>query len=101
MERQHLVRAFVETGSSPFGLSIGRDKNSILAEYSAFLILQLLPLIADSGFLSLRTIRIRATGGVPADVDFGFEIKIIICASTTPDSSHPLQTLFWRMADPA
>ena len=72
-----------------------------MAEYSAFLILQLLPLVADSGFLSLRTIRIRATGGVPADVDFGFEFRIIMCASTTPDSSHPLQTVSSRVADPA
>ena len=82
-------------------MSIGRGENSLGAEYSAFLFLHFLPLVADSGFLSLRTIRIRATGGVPADVDFGFEIRIIMCVSTTPDSSHPLQTLFWRMADPA
>lgn len=30
------VRGFVETGSSPFGLSIGRDKTSLLTEYSRF-----------------------------------------------------------------
>ena len=98
---QHSVRVFVETISFPFGLSIGWGKNSLVSEYSAFLFLHFLPLVADSGLLSLRTIRIRAAGGVPADVDFGFEIRIIMCASTPPDSSHSLQTLFWRMADPA
>ena len=72
-----------------------------MAEYSAFLILQFLPLVADSGFFLLSTIRILAIGGVPADVDLGFEIRIIICAFTTPYSSHPLQILSWRLTDPA
>ena len=72
-----------------------------MAEYTAFLIPQLLPLVVDSGSLSLRTIRICAATGVPADVDLGFEIRIILCASTTPDSSHPLQTVSSRVADPA
>ena len=73
MDRQHLVRGFVETGSSPFGLSIGRGENSLVDEYSAFMILQFLPLVADSGFLSLRTIRIHETGGDSTDVNLGFE----------------------------
>ena len=101
MERQHSVRGFVETESSPFGLSFGRDKNSLLTEYSSFLTLQFLPLIADSRFLPLRTIGICATASAPADFDLGFETKIIIYVSTTPYSSHPLQTLSWRLTDTA
>ena len=69
LERQHLVKGFAETGSSQFGLSTGRGENSIVTEYSAFLILQLLPLVADSGSLSLRTIRIHEIGGVSTDVN--------------------------------
>ena len=30
-ERQHLVKIFVETGSSPYNLSIVRDKNCLVA----------------------------------------------------------------------
>ena len=48
----------------PFGLSIGRGKNSLVADCSASPILQLSPLIADSRFLLLRTIRIHATEDV-------------------------------------
>ena len=45
----------------PFGLSIGRGKNSLVAGPSASLIFNINTYISDSGFLILIPIRIHAT----------------------------------------
>ena len=53
--------------------------------------------------ISLQTVHFKenlALGVVLADAQSGHESCIVVCASTSPYHSQPLQTLSWRLANP-